>query len=267
MNTTRYRAEIKPGFSPSRTSSVLFILLFTLTAECLAAAATVAKVLHVQGVVSAQGAGQEARLLSQNAPVFEGDTVTTGSKSFVVLDFIDGAKTTLRPDSVFVIEAYQLSEGREQSALALLKGGLRSLTGKIGKRRPDSYRVRTPVATIGIRGTEYDTRLCDADCAAEAQNSASSAAVPPGLYVGVYDGTTWLGTECVQAVAPSAGAAPSQECGARVEVPAGTGAYTDGRELVSLPTVPVFMTADPLPRPSGLDPAALEGTGRACRVE
>ncbi|MDP3858880.1 MAG: hypothetical protein Q8Q73_14075 [Stagnimonas sp.] len=47
----------------------------------------------------------------------------------------------------------------------LVKGGFRSVSGLIGKVNQDDYRVSTPVATIGIRGTRYSARLCQGDCA------------------------------------------------------------------------------------------------------
>lgn len=46
----------------------------------------------------------------------------------------------------------------------LLKGGFRSVSGLIGKANHEDYRVSTPVATIGIRGTRYGARLCQGDC-------------------------------------------------------------------------------------------------------
>ncbi len=55
------------------------------------------------------------------------------------------------------------------SALKLVKGGLRALTGAIAKQNPDAYRVDTPVATLGVRGIEFDVRWCDEQCADKEQ--------------------------------------------------------------------------------------------------
>lgn len=49
----------------------------------------------------------------------------------------------------------------------LLRGGLRAVTGLISKGSPDAARLRTATATIGIRGTDFDARLCAKDCGAE----------------------------------------------------------------------------------------------------
>jgi hypothetical protein len=51
--------------------------------------------------------------------------------------------------------------------LDLVKGGMRAVTGAIAQRRPEAYKVRTPVATLGVRGTEYYLRICEQDCADE----------------------------------------------------------------------------------------------------
>ena len=70
--------------------------------------------------------------------------------------------------AVFRIGAYSYGEAAPESLLlGLLKGGLRVATGLIGKRNPAAVSFSTPTATIGIRGTEFDARLCEDDCAAE----------------------------------------------------------------------------------------------------
>jgi hypothetical protein len=68
--------------------------------------------------------------------------------------------------------------GPSRAFFSLLKGGFRSVSGLIGKLNPDEYRVATPVATIGIRGTDYLVVVCDANCATDPQ---VLAALPPGV--------------------------------------------------------------------------------------
>lgn len=59
-----------------------------------------------------------------------------------------------------------VAEGSDSSRafFRLVKGGFRSVSGLIGKVNQDDYRVSTPVATIGIRGTRYGVRLCQGEC-------------------------------------------------------------------------------------------------------
>ena len=51
-----------------------------------------------------------------------------------------------------------------ESVYRLLKGGLRTLSGHIGKKQPENYQVKTPIATVGIRGTHYALFYCDRSC-------------------------------------------------------------------------------------------------------
>lgn len=93
----------------------------------------------------------------------EGDTVTTGDRSFTVLQFVDGAKVTIRPSSVLVIDQY--ADNRAQ--INLVQGGLRMVTGAWAKSNPEDYRVKTPVALMGVRGTEFSVQLCNDQCVDE----------------------------------------------------------------------------------------------------
>ncbi len=124
------------------------------------------KVLGIKGEVVAIGDAGERVLLKDDA-VFEGETVSTGANSYVIIDFIDGAKATVRPNSRITIESYRLGGAENGALLDLVKGGLRAVTGEIAQRQPESYKVKTPVATLGVRGTEYYLRICEQDCADE----------------------------------------------------------------------------------------------------
>src|SRR5690606_19192386 len=74
------------------------------------------------------------------------------------------------------------AEEEGNALFRLLKGGFRAVTGLIGKENRDNYRVRTPVATIGIRGTDFEARFCQGDC-------FDIDPMPrDGLYTGVFQG-------------------------------------------------------------------------------
>ena len=138
-------------------------------------------VLASGGAVSARSENGVTRQLRRRSSVFEGDTITTRGHS-VQIRFSDGSLTSLRPNTRFKIERYRWEgkeDGSEKGFFSLLKGGLRTLSGLIGKRNRDSYRMKTPVATIGIRGTDYGLRYCNGDCPGGRQ----------GLFGGVFDGS------------------------------------------------------------------------------
>ena len=110
----------------------------------------------------------DVRLMGRGTPIYRHDVVTTGRDSFVILELDDGTEMTLRPNSVFRIDDYAGGEGEERMRLNLFQGGLRTITGQVARRAPDAFELRTPVASIGVRGTDFSARLCGQDCVEEA---------------------------------------------------------------------------------------------------
>ena len=145
--------------------AALAVLLLVVCAPLYAAPA--GKVLYARGNVSAQAPGGGLRIIASGAQVAVGDAISTAEESFALIELLDRERITLRPDTTFAITAFDQSAGHESVALNLLKGGIRALTGLLGKRRPDSFRLTTPVATIGIRGTDFSARLCGPECATD----------------------------------------------------------------------------------------------------
>jgi hypothetical protein len=71
---------------------------------------------------------------------------------------VDGARMALRPRSELVVDEYNFNDDDDDSSLvSLTRGGLRTVTGALGRARPDKVKIDTPVATMGIRGTDMDT--------------------------------------------------------------------------------------------------------------
>jgi len=96
----------------------------------------------------------------------------TSNRSFAVLQFTDGAKVTVRPDSTMIIEQYLYAgNDSDEATLNLVEGGLRVITGAMAKSNPENYKVRTPVALMGVRGTEFSIMLCGDEVCAEDQLS------------------------------------------------------------------------------------------------
>jgi len=168
-------------------------------ARALAAAALLAPLLalaqgtvqHLSGTLSAQRPDGSVRVLAERSAVSVGDVITTQRDSYAQLRFSDGGQVTLRPETQVKIDAYAYEEGRpdrDNFAMQLFKGGLRSLTGLIGKRsnNRNAYRMVTSTATIGIRGTDYTA--IDIPAPPSGQKPPPGAP-PPGVYVTVVDGT------------------------------------------------------------------------------
>jgi len=111
--------------------------------------------------------------------------VNTGGQGYALIGFKDGTKFTLRPNTSFAIERYRQTAGSESAAFRLLKGGLRAVTGALSKRDPKAIEISTTTATIGIRGTQFDARVCEGgECAEEQKRSGSKVPTPkPDLVV------------------------------------------------------------------------------------
>jgi hypothetical protein len=123
----------------------------------LAQAAPAAVVEFAIGNVSAVNSAGVSRSLNKGAEVQAGDTIDTGTGR-AQLRFSDGAYISLQPNSQFRIDEYNYSgksDDSERGFFSLIKGGMRTITGLIGRSHRRNYQVRVPVATIGIRGTEY----------------------------------------------------------------------------------------------------------------
>lgn len=143
--------------------------LLAVVVACLAwvalparAAPEQAAVVHfATGYVAATAAGQSARPLARDDAIYAGDRVDTADNGRVQMRFTDGGLVALMPNSTFAVDDYLYEAADDDARLVfgLLKGGLRTMTGAIGKVKHDQYELKTPVATLGIRGTEYTAVL------------------------------------------------------------------------------------------------------------
>lgn len=87
-----------------------------------------------------------------------GQIILTGANGHVHLKMIDGAFVSIRPMSRFRIEEYKYdAENPKDSRVkfTLESGTVRSITGKAGQSAKQSFRLNTPLAAIGIRGTDF----------------------------------------------------------------------------------------------------------------
>lgn len=174
-----------------------------------AQAAAAATVNLVTGVAKAGD-----RSLHKGDAINAGETITVGNNSYLSLAFADGGRVLLRPNTTFEVEAYDYpatpsaaaptaeapsdagsavtaeaapAPGSGKAFFKLVRGGFRAISGLIGKKDHQEYLVRTTVATIGIRGTDYVAEICSGqDCAGpylEVDGDLSEA-----LQVGVNEG-------------------------------------------------------------------------------
>ena len=163
-------------------------LSLALTCAVVATGALAAgQVTQLAGTLSVRKADGSVRILSQRSQVDNGDTVNTERDSYAQIRFDDGAQITLKPNTSVKIDNFKYAEDKPQEdsfLYSLVKGGLRAVTGIVGKRSKDKYEMGTATATIGIRGTTFSAD----DCVASRDQNADCARLDAAVYVGVADG-------------------------------------------------------------------------------
>lgn len=134
-------------------SVILALLALFFTDLALAAGAVITS---VTGTALVQTGSAAPRPLRQGDEVNQGDTVSTGATSSLVMKFDDGQVAALTSNSRMTVTNYQYNAGAESGnvLLSLITGGMRTITGLIGRRNPNNVGYRAATATIGIRGTD-----------------------------------------------------------------------------------------------------------------
>ncbi len=131
-------------------------------------------------------------LAEKGDEVEEGDTVLSKENGYAQLIMKDEGFIAIRPDTKLRIDTFQYDgseDGTERSVLFLIKGGFRALTGVIGRTNKDNYKIKTPVAVIGIRGTDHEPMFIPEPSEGEIP------AAEPGVYDKVNVGQAYIQNE------------------------------------------------------------------------
>lgn len=145
-----------------RIAAGLFWIGLALLSPVTQAAVLVGQVIVASGEVSAITSQGKSRALARKSEFYSGEVLKTGANSRAQVKFIDDALLSLKPNTELRVDDYRFdsaNKGNHASVMTLLKGGLRTVTGFISKQRPDAYRINTPVASIGVRGTDLEVTL------------------------------------------------------------------------------------------------------------
>ncbi|MEK8030892.1 FecR domain-containing protein [Ideonella sp. DXS29W] len=129
-------------------------------AQLLQETAEMAEVMHAHGSVTLERAGAPPVALAGGERLRRGDRVRTGAQSSSTLRFADGARVLVRPLSDLTIDKTVRwgQGGPVQTELGLDAGSADSLVPPAaGPAQPTRFRIRTPVANLGVRGTEFRT--------------------------------------------------------------------------------------------------------------
>jgi len=132
---------------------LIVITIGSLLATGLVHADEAGRIVFVAG--DAKLAGQP---ITRGQPIHEGDEIGTGADGYIHLKTIDNGILILRPSSRARIATYHIdtqNPANTRIKLELLDGVARSISGEAVKQARQNFRFNTPVAAIGVRGTDF----------------------------------------------------------------------------------------------------------------
>lgn len=156
------------------------------------AAQVVGVVTHLSGPLLDRKADGSVKVLGPKSEVESGDTLVSEKNTYAQIRFVDNSEMTLKPGTTFRIEDFSYDAGKpdaDSAAFSLVKGGLRSVTGLLGKRNKEKFSLKTPSATIGIRGTTFVAQYVPPPAPGlPPAGPGSLSGLAPGLHLQVTDG-------------------------------------------------------------------------------
>ncbi|MGH8705975.1 MAG: FecR domain-containing protein [Burkholderiales bacterium] len=156
------------------------------TAETAAQPVVAGKVELVEGEVRFLDRERRSRVPRVDDQILEGESIVTGAGGEVHLRMEDGGLIAVRPGTKMRITGFRAEgDANDRLVVGLLEGSFRSVTGWIAKFTRNNYTVRTPNATIGVRGTDHEPF----------QIPQGSALGEPGTYDRVNEGRTYIQTK------------------------------------------------------------------------
>lgn len=160
-------------------------ILITLLLAPSVALAEIGTVRHTEGVAWLVGSDGQSRSIKDGTEIEDGDNLITQENTIVQARMIDESLLTITSNTKMRFDQYSYSkENGGISFLSIAKGGFRSLTGFIGQLNKKNYRIITPHATIGIRGTDHETIVIP----------DGVDGTQAGTYNNVYSGATVIST-------------------------------------------------------------------------
>ncbi len=118
----------------------------------------VGEVSFVIGAARIATATAAAVPVTRGQPVYAGSAIETEGGGHVHVRFVDGAFISVRPGSRLVVETYRYDAAHPQDSairFQLERGVARSITGRGGEAARERFRLNTPIAAIGVKGTDF----------------------------------------------------------------------------------------------------------------
>lgn len=134
------------------------LVCLTVSSACALAVDLAGSVSFVIGDANVIGEDGKSRNVARGDNINAGQTLQTGTTGHIHLRMVDGAFVSIRPQSRLRIEDYKYdaaNPANNRIKFVLEKGVARSITGRAGEASKENYRLNTPLAAIGIRGTDF----------------------------------------------------------------------------------------------------------------
>jgi hypothetical protein len=211
-----------------------------------AAAATAGAFQFVSGDVRLLLAAGAERPARKGTPLATGDTIATARDGTAQIKMGDGAIIVVQPESRLTVVEFRyagMEDGSEKVVYRLEQGGFRAITGAIGRSHKDNYLIQTPIAHMGVRGTDHESYYLP---------SGGPNGSPAGVYNKVNVGAVYIRTTAGEVVVH-----PSQ-----------TGYAASAKDTPRLlAEIPAFFNRATPPRPAQLNPGAVRVVGATVPVE
>ena len=176
-------------------STIMVALVVMMFATFTQAQDTAATAISVRGVVTVTDSNGDSRRLRRGDAINSGDSIETANRARVRMSFTDGSTMVLQANTKFEVTEYSFSgsaDGTEKATFKIFEGALEAISGLIGKKNNNAFRLDTPLATIGLRGTTYSVTVYPATGNGQPRVVVSthdgavlfaSSAVPNGILV------------------------------------------------------------------------------------
>jgi hypothetical protein len=143
--------------------------------------------VSVTGEVSVVASDGTQRAAARDSDFRAGETLVTGDNALAQLRMADRSLISVRGGSEFKLDQFAYAGKADSNAsfvMSIVKGGFRTITGLIAQGNRRGYRITTPSATIGVRGTHFEVVHLPPQTAGQD--------VAPGTYNRVFEGITTM---------------------------------------------------------------------------
>lgn len=167
-------------------------LAISLSAAGAAVADTAGVIQFVAGDVKLVAAAGSERAARKGVLINVGDTLLTATGGLAQLKMGDGAIVVVQPESRLTVAEFHYAgreDGTEKVHYRLERGGFRAVTGAIGRTHKKNYLIETPIAHMGVRGTDHETYYFPVT------GPVSGDGAKPGAYNKVNTGMTFIRTD------------------------------------------------------------------------